>query len=255
MRPGAQTTLADRLRDIEAVTYAAPSRLGEQALLETLLDRVKKTLLADTAAVLLLDQSARQLLAVAASGMEEEVTQGVRVPLGTGFAGRIAASGEPVILADVNRSTVSNPLLDGHGPVRPVHPGSGGFPVSSAGHLPPVLAVPGDQSARLLPIQPDPPIGATEDPPRRSTPSAVPPGGLLCCYTDGLGERRDQSLDDGIGSLAATMDKQVETSGSRAGRPVSLAEDACAAVMRVLVGNQPAKDDVAALMARRHPAG
>jgi sigma-B regulation protein RsbU (phosphoserine phosphatase) len=76
-----QAALADRLRDIEAVTDAALSRLNEQALLETLLDRVKKTLQADTAAVLLLDQPAGQLLAAAASGIEEEVVQGVRVAL------------------------------------------------------------------------------------------------------------------------------------------------------------------------------
>ena len=111
LRSGTQTASAERLRDIEAVTDAALSRLDERALLETLLERVKKTLQADTAAVLLLDQSARQLVAAAASGIREEVIQGTRVALGTGFAGRIAATGEPVILNDVNDTTVSNPLL------------------------------------------------------------------------------------------------------------------------------------------------
>src|SRR5262249_27260837 len=100
-----------RLRDIEAVTDAALSRLSEQALLETLLERVKKVLRADTAAVLLLDRSDSQLVATAASGIEEEVSQGVRVPLGTGFAGRVAATGEPVVLTTVNHTTVRNPLL------------------------------------------------------------------------------------------------------------------------------------------------
>jgi len=76
----ARTGAADRLRDIEAVTDAALSRLDEQALLETLLERVKKTLQADTAAVLLLDHSSRQLEATAASGIEEEVVQGARIP-------------------------------------------------------------------------------------------------------------------------------------------------------------------------------
>ena len=102
---------ASRLHDIEAVTDAALSRLDEQALLGTLLERVKTVLQADTAAVLLLDRSARQLVATAASGIEEEVRQGVRVPLGAGFAGRIAATREPVILTTVDRTTVRNPLL------------------------------------------------------------------------------------------------------------------------------------------------
>jgi len=111
LRSGIRTASAERLRDIEAVADAALSRLDERALLETLLERVKKTLLADTAAVLLLDHSSRQLVAAAASGIEEEVIQGARVALGTGFAGRIAATGEPVILTEVNSTTVSNPLL------------------------------------------------------------------------------------------------------------------------------------------------
>jgi signal transduction protein with GAF and PtsI domain len=108
MLPGANVKasmlakLTDRLRDIEALTEAALSRLDERTLLTTLLERVKGVLGADTAAVLLLDEPARQLIATAASGLEEEVTQGVRVPLGAGFAGRVAASAEPVVLTEVS---------------------------------------------------------------------------------------------------------------------------------------------------------
>ena len=64
---------AGRLRDIESVTDAALSRLGGQSLLQALLDRVKEILQADTAAVLLLDRRAGQLVATAASGIEDEV--------------------------------------------------------------------------------------------------------------------------------------------------------------------------------------
>ena len=109
--PGAGGLAADRLRDIESLTDAALSRLDEYALLSALVERVKEVLRADTAAVLLLDHSARQLIATAASGIEEEVRQGVRIPLGTGFAGRVAASREPVILTRVDHTTVRNPLL------------------------------------------------------------------------------------------------------------------------------------------------
>ncbi|HEY7274460.1 MAG TPA: SpoIIE family protein phosphatase, partial [Trebonia sp.] len=110
-RPDVQGALAGRLRDIEALADAALSRLDEQRLLETLLERVKQVLQADTATVLLLDPSASQLVATAASGIEEEVRQGTRVPLGAGFAGRVAASREPVILTTVDHTTVRNPLL------------------------------------------------------------------------------------------------------------------------------------------------
>ncbi|HET9082259.1 MAG TPA: GAF domain-containing SpoIIE family protein phosphatase [Trebonia sp.] len=93
------------------MTDAALSHLGADDLLTTLLGRVREILDADTAAVLLLDSSGRQLIATAASGLEEEVSQGVRIPVGQGFAGRIAAERRPVILDHVDHGSVLNPLL------------------------------------------------------------------------------------------------------------------------------------------------
>ena len=61
--------------------------------------------------MLLLDSSGRQLIAAAASGLEEEVSQGVRIPVGRGFAGRIAAERRPVILDHVDHGNVLNPIL------------------------------------------------------------------------------------------------------------------------------------------------
>ena len=103
--------LTDRLRDIQSLTDAALSRLDDHVLLAELLERTRAILQADTAAALLLDPSSGQLLATAAAGLEEEVRQGVRIPLGRGFAGRIAARGQPVILDRVDHSTVLNPIL------------------------------------------------------------------------------------------------------------------------------------------------
>jgi sigma-B regulation protein RsbU (phosphoserine phosphatase) len=404
---------AGRLRDIEAVTDAALSRLDEQALLNALLERVKKVLQADTAAVLLLDEPAGQLIATAASGIEEEVRQGVRIPLGAGFAGRVAASRAPVILNVVDHATVRNPILVDRGiksllgvpllvggnvigvlhigslsgrpfgqqdtellqlaadraalalhslmsqddalaavaltrsllptalPAIPgldlaaryvtgsgtvggdwydvfvlpdgrlgvvvgdvagsglaaavimgrmrstlrayalesadpatalrrldrkiqyfepdamatvlyglYTPGTGEFTASSAGHLPPVLAAPGGRAA-MLPIRPDPPIGTADDPPRRHTTAFIPPGALLCCFTDGLVERRDHSLDHGIGKLAAILDGLIAAGLGRGGASEPVAEDACAAVMRALIGSASVHDDIAVLMLSR----
>ena len=50
-------------------------------------------------------------MARAALGIEEEVERGVRIPMGLGFAGRIAAERTPVILADVDHADVLNPIL------------------------------------------------------------------------------------------------------------------------------------------------
>jgi sigma-B regulation protein RsbU (phosphoserine phosphatase) len=101
----------DKLRDIRAVSDAALSYLSPGDFLTELLSRVKVSLDADTAAVLLLDGSGGQLVATAASGLEEEVRQGVRIPVGQGFAGRIAAEARPAILDHVDHCNVLNPIL------------------------------------------------------------------------------------------------------------------------------------------------
>ncbi len=110
-RPALRPGWDDRLRDIQSITDAALSRLDPQELLDALVERVKEALQADTAAVLLLDRQSAQLVATAASGLEEEVRQGVRIPLGKGFAGRIAAEARPVIINHVDSTNVVNPIL------------------------------------------------------------------------------------------------------------------------------------------------
>ena len=62
--------------------------------------------------------------------------------------------------------------------------------------------------------------------------------GPRCFYTDGLVERRGELIDDGLDRLCRAVMAQP-------------AEAACAAVMRALVGNEPARDDIALLMVRR----
>ena len=109
--PVSRVALEDRLRDIQSITDAALARLDDHDLLFELLERTRAVLLADTAAVLLLDFSSGHLIATAAAGLEEEVRQGVRIPVGRGFAGRIAADHQPVILDHVDHSTVLNPIL------------------------------------------------------------------------------------------------------------------------------------------------
>jgi sigma-B regulation protein RsbU (phosphoserine phosphatase) len=390
----------DKLRGIRSVTDAALSHLGADDLLTALLGRVREILDADTAAVLLLDSSGRQLIATAASGLEEEVSQGVRIPVGRGFAGRIAAERRPVILDHVDHGNVLNPILlekgirslvgvpllvpgavlgvlhvgtirnrvftaddaallqlaadraamavqslrsredqaaalalqrslvpsalpgvagtevaaryvsgSGHvggdwydvfvlpsgklalvvgdvagsglgaavimGRIRSalrayalefpgpadvlskldrkmqyfeegdvmatvsyavLDPDSGQLHVSSAGHFPPVIAAPGQRGA-LAQIAVDPPIGVTDAPVRQVTTLALPPGAVLCMFTDGLVERRDEPIDDGIARLC-----QAVTPGPP--------EDVCASVMQALVGRQYPGDDIALLVLR-----
>jgi sigma-B regulation protein RsbU (phosphoserine phosphatase) len=99
------------LRGFRALTDSSLAGLGFDDLLAELLDRVRKILNADTAAILLLDEESQSLVARAASGIEEEVYQNVHVPIGHGFAGRIASTQRPAMLERVNRRTVTNPIL------------------------------------------------------------------------------------------------------------------------------------------------
>ena len=105
------STPADVLRKLQDVTDAALAHLELEELLDELLTRVRDALGTDTCAVLLLDETGTELVARAAKGLEEEVEQGVRVPVGKGFAGRIAATGAPVQIEDLDRADVVNPIL------------------------------------------------------------------------------------------------------------------------------------------------
>ena len=102
---------SEHVRRLQSVTDAALAHLRLDELLGALLERTQQILDVDTCAILLLDEATNELVARAALGIEEEVEQGVRVPVGTGFAGRIAAEKLPVVLDRVDHAHVLNPLL------------------------------------------------------------------------------------------------------------------------------------------------
>jgi phosphoserine phosphatase RsbU/P len=101
----------EHLRRIQTVTEASLAHLEIDELLDTLLERVRELLEADTAAILLIDRASREMVATAAKGIEEEVRGGIRIPIGQGFAGRVAAERKPVILDKVDHTNVRNPIL------------------------------------------------------------------------------------------------------------------------------------------------
>src|SRR5919198_1286512 len=107
----AEQAASERLHKLLLVTDAALSHLSLNALLDELLLRIRDILEADTAAFLMLDETRGDLVARAAKGIEEEVERGVRIPLGRGFAGRIAAERAPVVIEDVDHGEVLNPIL------------------------------------------------------------------------------------------------------------------------------------------------
>jgi len=68
-------------------------------------------------------------------------------------------------------------------------PGLDRMRVASAGQFPPVIAQPG-QPAELAEVRTGLMIGVAPDAQRPVSTVPVPPGALLCFYTDGLIERR-----------------------------------------------------------------
>jgi serine phosphatase RsbU (regulator of sigma subunit) len=393
--------ITERLRGIEAVTDAGLAQLTAEKLLVELLDRVREILAADTAAILLLDVATGQLVATAARGIEAEVYQGVRVPLGRGFAGRIAATRQPVAIEDIDEADVVNPLLrergirsllgvpllvggqllgvlhvgtvtprrfddedvellqlvadrvalatqaslsetersaslvmqrsllpdqlpevpgfetamryipgagtvggdwydmfvmpsggvfvtlgdvvgkglraavvmgrlrsalraygfaDEHDPgavldqvdrqlqhfepgqmatavVARIDPDTDQIHLALAGHPAPVMAT-GDGRGRYLDLAVGPPLGVAPSGPRPTTSVELPPGAVICFYTDGLIERRDVGIDDRISQLCDTVTADP-------------AELVCIRAIARMIGGEPAQDDVALLTLRR----
>lgn len=99
------------LRCLQTVTDTALAHLELDDLLPELLSRVRDVMAVDNAAILLVDAEGQELRVRAVHGLEEEVAADVRVPLGQGFAGRIAASREPLIVDDLSTFPVVSPFL------------------------------------------------------------------------------------------------------------------------------------------------
>ncbi|MEU6625163.1 SpoIIE family protein phosphatase [Streptomyces litmocidini] len=111
---------------------------------------------------------------------------------------------------------------------------------SSAGHPPPVLLHP-DGSCDLLDQATDPPLGARPDHvPRPQAAVSYTPGDHLVLYTDGLIERRDRDIDEGLQQLTDTLSDHVGMS------PERLAD----AVLSRLGVAGGARDDIALIAVR-----
>ena len=115
-------------------------------------------------------------------------------------------------------------------------PATGELRYANAGHLPPILVLPGDAAERL-PGAPDPPLGFGSQRFHEEC-RQLPSDALLVLYTDGLVERRGRELDAGIDLLTAQVQTQAAPLETLPGALVE-------AVARG--GNE---DDIAILVAR-----
>ena len=100
-----------RLREAQEISSAATAADRLEEMLETLVDRVRLALQADSASVLLLSDAGDELVVQASLGMEREAQERTRVRVGEGFAGRVAAAREPVVVRDLSYVDVKSPFL------------------------------------------------------------------------------------------------------------------------------------------------
>jgi len=102
--------IADLLHQQLALTDTVSASVL-QNLLHQLLACIHQVMNVDTVAVLLPTKDGEQLAVCATIGLEEEITEGIRIPIGRGFAGCIAASCEPTIVNDLSMVEVVSPIL------------------------------------------------------------------------------------------------------------------------------------------------
>ena len=102
----------ERMRQVQIVTEVALAHLSLDKLLAELLDRVRDSMDVDTVVILLLEENS-ELVAWAAKGLELDVK--IRVPVGAGFAGRVAEQKAPIAIDDIEKADLHTPFLREHG--------------------------------------------------------------------------------------------------------------------------------------------
>jgi two-component system CheB/CheR fusion protein len=105
------------LQRVQSVTDIALLELPFDELLSEVLERVRETLDGDTAVILLRklpDEEGEDdeiLRARAAIGIDRDTRDGIRVPIGRGFAGCVAVEKVPIVLDDIDYTEVVSPYL------------------------------------------------------------------------------------------------------------------------------------------------
>ncbi|MDX6421996.1 MAG: hypothetical protein QOG28_6616 [Trebonia sp.] len=120
-----------------------------------------------------------------------------------------------------------------------INPSAGTADIARAGHLPPVLARPGER-AHLLDVPPGLPLGLAAGA-FQVTQFTLPPGATLALYTDGLVESRTRPIDDGLAALQEALDDVLARPGSTLGA-------ACEATAQAL--REHGEDDITLMLAR-----
>ncbi len=104
-------TATRRLRNLQTITDTALAHLPLGDLAPRLLERIRDVMDVDNVAILLMTPDQRFLTIYSAVGPEAEIAERVRVPIGQGIAGRIAAERTPLVVDDLSAVHFSGPFL------------------------------------------------------------------------------------------------------------------------------------------------
>lgn len=96
---------------LQAITDTALAHLALDDFFRAVLGRIREIMKADNIAILLLNETEKVLEVRAVEGIEEASASQVRVPLGQGFAGTIAAHCQPLIVHDNAPVEIITPVL------------------------------------------------------------------------------------------------------------------------------------------------
>lgn len=102
----------DELTTLVEIGKALASPLGRAELLNVIMEKVSGLLRSDIWSLLLLDEVSGELIfeiAVSPGGSE---LKGLRLAKGEGVAGRVAETGEPLLISDVNDNPYFSPQVD-----------------------------------------------------------------------------------------------------------------------------------------------
>ncbi len=123
---GLSTPLSDTIYQIEQAVKlnhkyfqnlkdTVPVQLLLEKLLYVLLDSIHQLMSVDTSTVLLQTENQQELAVFASIGLEEEKSANIRIPLGHGFAGQIAANSTLMKVDDLSKVEVVSPILRNKG--------------------------------------------------------------------------------------------------------------------------------------------
>ncbi len=93
----------DRLTTLVSLVDDLSIDQSFRVLLQTILDQSAELLLAEQGSIMLVEKETDQLLLEAVKGAEWGPEGDVRMPRGAGIAGRVVQTGEPILVADIER--------------------------------------------------------------------------------------------------------------------------------------------------------